>query len=181
VTFDCVLAAWGAHEKEILDFLSHRLGDRAMAEDLLQDVFLKAMRQRQGFCELENPRAWLFRVARNTLADHRRLSRPHTELPETMPAADTGERDPVDELDACVARNLTFLSPGDRAILDQCDLQGRTVAAFAAQEGIGLAAAKSRLLRARQRLRASLVQHCQVRFDPAGKVCCFRLSHQADQ
>ncbi len=172
MTFDCVLAAWRAHEGEVLDFLSRRLGDRVVAEDLLQDVFLKAMRQGEGFCELNNPRAWLFRVARNTLTDHLRLSRPSGEVPDTLPAADAGDRDPIDELDACVARNLASLPPADRAILEACDLDGQTVAAYAAQAGIGLAAAKSRLLRARQRLRESLVRRCQVRFDNSGNICC---------
>jgi RNA polymerase sigma-70 factor (ECF subfamily) len=172
VTFDCVLAAWQAHEGEVLDFLSRRLGDRTVAEDLLQDVFLKAMRQGEGFCELNSPRAWLFRVARNALTDHLRLSRPSDEIPDTLPAADAGDRDPIDELDACVARNLAYLPPADQAILEACDLDGQTVAAYAVQAGIGLAAAKSRLLRARQRLRESLIRRCQVRFDNSGNICC---------
>lgn len=172
VSFDCVLTAWSAHEGEVLDFLTHRIGDRATAEDLLQEVFLKAMRQGKGFCELDNPRAWLFQVARNAMADHFRRSHSHTELPETLPAATPDERAPVDELDACVARNLVHLTDADRAVIEACDLQLLTVSAFAEREGLSLAAAKSRLLRARERLRASLVRHCQVRFDASGTVCC---------
>ncbi|WP_227519841.1 sigma-70 family RNA polymerase sigma factor [Mangrovitalea sediminis] len=173
VSFDCVLAAWSAHEREVLDFLAHRIGERATAEDLLQEVFLKAMRQGKGFCELDNPRAWLFQVARNAMTDHFRRSRPHTALPETLPAAAPEERAPVDELDVCVARNLVYLTEADRAVIEACDLQSLTVSAFAEREGLSLAAAKSRLLRARERLRASLVRHCQVRFD-SGTVCCHK-------
>lgn len=171
MAFDCVLGAWREHEREILDFLM-RASDRATAEDVLQDVFLKAMKQGAEFCSLENPRAWLFQVARTTLIDHARRSRPMSELPADVPLQPVDERSPVDELEACIGRNLGRLSQPDRRILEACDLQGMTVRSFAMQEGIALAAAKSRLLRARQRLRNALVAHCQVRFDDQGAVCC---------
>lgn len=170
--FDCVLGAWRRHESELMNFLAHRTGDRAAAEDLLQEVFLKAMRQGMGFCSLENPRAWLFQVARTTLIDHARLAKAFVELPDELAAPASDERAPVDELDACVARNLARLAADDRHVIEVCDLQGRTVRDFAAQQGLSLAAAKSRLLRARQRLREALISHCQVRFDASGNVCC---------
>jgi RNA polymerase sigma-70 factor, ECF subfamily len=44
-----------------------RLADPPLAEDLLQEVFIKAMREGEKFCAFGNPRAWLFQVARNTL------------------------------------------------------------------------------------------------------------------
>ncbi|RBM47914.1 hypothetical protein DLR65_13880 [Vibrio tarriae] len=36
-----------------------------MSFDLLQDTFLKALQQRQAFCDIQNQIAWLYRVARN--------------------------------------------------------------------------------------------------------------------
>jgi len=170
--FDCVLGAWRAHESELVRFLSHRLGDLSQAEDLLQEVFLRAMRQGQGFCAIEQPRAWLFQVARNALIDHTRTIRHRVELPEDLVAPPTDEQAPVEALVGCLERNLGRLSEEDRAILLACDLRGKTVRAYADDSGLSLAAAKSRLLRARQRLRESLLLHCQVRFDEAGRVCC---------
>lgn len=170
--FEPVLRAWQAHEKELLMFLAHRLGDKNTAEDILQDVFLKAMRQGAHFCDINAPRAWLFQVARTTLIDHARLARPTVELPDDLAASDQDARAPVDELDACLVRNLGELLPEDRAILDACNLQDHTVADFARQHKLSLAAAKSRLLRARQRLRDALVRNCQVQFDDSGNVCC---------
>jgi len=43
-TFACVWRAWQAHERELLGFLIRQAQDRHAAEDLLQEVFLKAMR-----------------------------------------------------------------------------------------------------------------------------------------
>ncbi len=171
-SFDCVLRAWRAHEAELQGFLARQLTDRDAADDVLQDVFVKALRQGKGFCDLDSPRAWLFQVARNALIDAARARRPSADLPEGIPAPAPEERAAVDELDGCIARNLPLLEHVDRDILQACDLGGQTVRAYAVEQGIGLPAAKSRLLRARQRLRESVIAHCGVRFDPGGQVCC---------
>ena len=77
---------------------------------------------------------------------------------------------PVDALSGCLARCLGELTAEDAAILRACDLEGQTTRAFADTYGLSLAAAKSRLLRARQRLRAQLTSACQVRFADDGSV-----------
>ncbi len=170
--FACVLRAWQAHEAELLGFLAHHASDADAAQDLLQEVFVKALRQGEGFCALDNPRAWLFQVARNALVDAGRLRRPSAELSGELPAPQAEERAPVEALDACIARNLPLLGEQDRDIVQRCDLDGLTVRAYAESAGLSLPAAKARLLRARKRLRDALVERCGVRFDPDGSVCC---------
>jgi RNA polymerase sigma-70 factor (ECF subfamily) len=169
--FDCVLRAWREHEAELRGFLTRQTGDADAADDLLQDVFVKAMLQGQGFCVLDNARAWLFQVARHAIVDAARAARPRAELSDELPAA-APRRDAVDELDGCLARGLQTLDEADRDIAQACDLDGRTVRAYAQDRGLSLAAAKSRLLRARRRLRDALMVHCGVRFDAQGQVCC---------
>lgn len=169
--FDCVLAAWQAHERELRGFLLRRVADPHAADDLLQELFLKSMRQGANFCTIETPRAWLFHVARNALVDHARVTHPQVELSEQI-AAHADERAPVDELDACLLRNLAELAADDREIIEQCDLQGVKQQVFALKAGLSLPAAKARLLRARKRLREALTRNCQVRFDDTGRVCC---------
>lgn len=171
--FACVAVAWAAHEAELLGYLRHQLPEAHAAEDLLQDVFLKAMRQGEGFCSLENPRAWLFQVARNALVDRARLAKPHVPLDEggleiEAPPAETVA--PVDALAGCVARVLGELSADDANILRACDLEGQTQREFAERHGLSLPAAKSRLLRARKRMREQMSTACQVRFDIDGSV-----------
>lgn len=172
MSFDCVLAAWRLHEAELRNYLLHRLGDSYAADDLLQEVFIKSLRQGQGFCEIDNPRAWLFQVARNALTDQARSGKTYVELPDDLAAPEEEGRAPVDELDACLLRNLSEIPSEDREIIEQCDLQGVKQQAFAQTHGLSLSAAKSRLLRARQRLREALTRNCQVRFDETGRVCC---------
>lgn len=171
--FSCVASAWQAHEGELLGYLRHRLGDPDAAADVLQDVFVKALRQGQGFCTLDSPRAWLFQVARNALVDRARIHRPQESLtPELVDSLAAPEEPgaPVDALSDCLARTLGELAPSDAEILRACDLEGETQRSFADRQGLGLPAVKSRLLRARQRLRDRMVQACQVDLDANGRV-----------
>jgi RNA polymerase sigma-70 factor (ECF subfamily) len=166
----CVIQAWHAHEAELLGFLRHHY--REGAEDLLQEVFLKALAQGDAFCVLGNRRAWLFQVARNLIVDRLRTTRANVPLPEDL-HAETEEAKPVDALSECLPRVLAELSAEDREAITLCDLGGFTQQAYATRLGLSLPAAKSRVQRARTRLRARLIEACHVRFDPAGQVCCF--------
>lgn len=168
----CVLNAWHAYAKEVHSYLLHRSGDLDTADDLLQQVFLKSMRQGLGFCRLYNPRAWLFQVARNALVDHARLAKPQTELIEELTAHESDVCDPVDELQECLTAALASLSADDRRVVEQCDLQNIKQKDFADAHCLSLSAVKSRLLRARQRLREAVIRNCHVRFDEDGRVCC---------
>lgn len=171
-TETCVSRAWQIHQFELLHFLHARLRDRVEAADLLQDVFLKALRQGRGFCELDNPRAWLFSVARNALIDHVRGRRTQVDLTDDL-AAPEHELPPVDDLVTCLPVALLRLPPGDRDILERCELGSMTQREYAAARGISVAAAKSRVLRARMHLREALTEVCGVHFDQdTGKVCC---------
>ncbi len=107
--FSCVLNAWRANESELRGYLIHRMSDPHAAEDLLQEIFVKAMRQGKDFCSLDNARAWLFQVARNALVDHQRLHKETVDVSEDIPSPDP-QTEPLVALSACVARVLTELS-----------------------------------------------------------------------
>ncbi|KDE38812.1 RNA polymerase sigma factor SigZ [Nitrincola lacisaponensis] len=170
--FECVLRAWQLHEQELRVFLYHHMQHVDETDDCLQDVFVKSLQQGKAFCGLDNPKAWLFRVAKNTLIDRYRRLKPWTELSPEHPQPEV-ERAAIDELDSCLRRNIRELATADREILEACDLQGMTQLAYAQHKGLTLTATKARLRRARQRLRSALVSHCQIGFDESGRVCCY--------
>ncbi len=170
--FACALRAWREHQSELKGYLIHRLGDRALAEDLLQDVFLKAMRAGERFCALDNPRAWLFQVARNALVDHLRLARELVPLPDDLAVEEDEIRAPVDALAECLERVLSELPPDDRDIIRRCDLEQTKLHVYAETHGLTLPATKSRIQRARQRMRDAMTESCRVRVDDTGNVCC---------
>lgn len=169
---NCLTTAWTAHAAELRAWLRHRTGNTALADDLLQDLFLKALRQGERFCELHNARAWLFEVARNLLADHLRVAHTQVPLPEDL-VAQTEDLDTVDQLTRCLPRVLSELSADDREAITLCDLQGMSQADFAKLKELSLSAAKSRVQRARVRLRTQMSQACQVSMADSGIVSDF--------
>lgn len=188
MTVPCLLAAWSAHEAELLRYLRHHIRPPSEAQDVLHDIFLKALRQGERFCAVNHPRAWLFEVARNAVVDHARRTRSSAPLPEGLAASEVESAAmlaqemeappepglaPVDLLSACLPRVLSELAADDREALELCDIGGMSQRAFAELKGLSLPGAKSRVQRARQRLRAQLLGACQVQLDGRGKVCCF--------
>ena len=169
---NCLATAWTTHRPELRGWLRHRVSNPAEAEDLLQDLFLKALRQGERFCSVRNARAWLFEVARNTLADHLRVTRNTVELPDDL-VAQADDIDTVDTLTACLPRVLSELSFEDREVITLCDLRGMPQAEYARQKDLTLSAAKSRIQRARQRLRDRMTTACQVQIDVTGRVSDF--------
>ena len=110
---NCLMTAWQRHEAELRAWLRGRLGNAHDAEDMLQDLFLKALRQDKTFCQIENARAWLYEVARNALADRLRLKKDQVELPDDL-VHELDEPVPVDTLAQCLPRALAELTEDDR-------------------------------------------------------------------
>jgi len=172
---NCIINAWGKHEAELRGFLTRQSGNPVQAEDILQETFLRAVSEGAKFCSLENPRAWLFRVARNQFIDlsRRADSKYNTEkIPENLPD-DSDEIPTIKTLDVCLPKALTKLNEEDREAIERCDLEGELQSLFAEDKGLSLAGAKSRIQRARKRLKSELVELCKVDFDENGNVCCF--------
>jgi len=169
----CLARAWVAHAAELRGWLRRHAHAADDADDLLQEVFVKALKQGKGFCAIEQPRAWLFQVARRALIDRHRGQRDELPLPEELPAAAAEDPAEVDRLTQCLPRVLSELAAADRLAIVLCDIEGQPQQLLAERLGISLSGAKSRLQRARQRLRQRLETACQVRFDDNGVVCCF--------
>ena len=169
-----VLSLWSQHEVELRRWLAARAPAPGEVDDLLQEVFIKTLRQGQRLKAVAQPRAWLFEVTRNTLIDRLRSLHDHQPLPDDLedwPAQPVDTPATVDSLaQACLPRVLSELDPQDREAIELCDLQGMPQAEYARIKGLGLPAAKSRVQRARRRMREHMTQACQVRFDDAGRV-----------
>lgn len=168
----CLMIAWEQNERELRGWLIKQLVNRDDADDLMQELFLKALRHETRFCDMENARAWLFTVARNALTDRARLSKTQIELPDELAVAEF-ETPAVEMLSQCLPRALSEMSAEDAEAISLCDIEGMNQEAFAQAKGLSLPGAKSRIQRARKRLRSHLETACRVRFDDAGKVCCF--------
>ena len=178
----CILKAWQESVPALRRWLSAQGLCVYDVDDVVQEVYVKAMLHRAAFCALDAPQAWLFTVARHALIDRARLRKNFVDLdalPESiLLAEEVDEALPVDDLRMCVPRVLAQMSVHEREIIECCDLQGMSQKAYAERVGLSVSGAKSRLQRARKCLAKLLVTQCQVRFDAQGSVCCFTPQQQ---
>ncbi len=143
-----------------LGFLQKRLGDRALAEEILQDAFVRGIERGGALRDDERATAWFFRLLRNALADHARRQAlegrtfsPPVAEPEAVAALDQ-------VICSCVKELLTTLKPEYAVALRRVDLDGTSVSDYAVEIGITANNASVRLHRARQALHAQLVRAC---------------------
>jgi RNA polymerase sigma-70 factor (ECF subfamily) len=151
----------------IYRFLYSRLGNQEEAEDLTSEVFLKAVRQLEPGRDPASVQAWLFQVARTTLADYWRRRRrfPIDPLEPTMLSLGEAEEPSGNGAATRLARwLLDQLPPRDRAILTLRFLHGYSIKEAAAALGITVNHAKVLQHRAMQRA-AALGQRYRDRAD----------------
>jgi RNA polymerase sigma-70 factor (ECF subfamily) len=141
-----------ACEARLGRFLAQMVGNRALAEDLLQDSFYEAFRCRDQLHAIENPEAWLFGIARNrALAALRRRRRLRGALERFAQRSEPSERD---DLELLALRDLMQrqLEPEDCALLLLRYLHGFEATELAAMTGRTPEAVRQRLARAKVRL-----------------------------
>ncbi|MEA2464872.1 MAG: polymerase sigma-70 factor, subfamily, partial [Acidobacteriota bacterium] len=159
-----VAGAW--HE------LGHRLRAYALrrvapadADDIVQSVKVKLLEHRSGI-GADSVRAWLFAVTRNAVAEYYRQRRPTVDLDAFTDIAEPESSDPAERtigaLSDCLEPMLDALAEGDADILRKVDLEGESQIALAATLGVPLSTVKSRVQRARTKLRATFDACCAI-------------------
>ena len=151
------------HQAAVLRYLRALTGSEQAAEDALQETFVAAWRGAAGWRAEGSVRGWLFGLARRQAARTWRLRAGEPRKPEPLeelaiqagwgdPEADASAHEDASRLQAALDR----LEPEDREVLILRDLEQMSGPEAAQVLGLGLAAQKSRLHRARLRLMAAL-------------------------
>jgi RNA polymerase sigma factor (sigma-70 family) len=141
---------------DLYGFVSRRCdGDRALAEDVTQEAWLRAVRSwgRDGIPD--RPLAWLTTVAARVLSNHFRrpaMDRFDDGIGDSVPAAESAASD-AEERRSLMQRALARLPLPQLRLLEAFHYQRRPVADIAARAGLSERAVEGRLRRARQRLR----------------------------
>lgn len=168
---DPTLDLWKAFGDRLRRFIVKRVRNDHDADDILQDVFAKIQGGLAGLRSQDALEPWLFQVARRAVLDHFRKSRP-VEL-RFEPAEETPRPDVTRELASCLAPMLDLLQEPDRDVLRLADLDGLGQKDVAERLGLSLTAAKSRVQRARKRLKDELLDCCRIERDRRGNALAY--------
>jgi RNA polymerase sigma-70 factor (ECF subfamily) len=163
-------ALWREFSGPLLRFFRARVGNTADADDLLQAVFAKVQRGLPTLRDTGKLQGWIYQIARRAVIDFYRRRRPEepvSELPEL--AESLAGEDEVD-LRPAIRRMVAALPPDFRDAIVLTEFQGVSQVELAERLGISVSGAKSRVQRARARLRVMLDECCHFEFDRRGKV-----------
>ncbi|MDR9831406.1 sigma-70 family RNA polymerase sigma factor [Vibrio sp. FNV 38] len=165
------MTAWNRAEPSLYGWLLKQTQNPHEAEDIMQEVFVKAMGNSERFCTLQDGKSWLFKMTRNHLVDHLRRKIKLVDIEEFVMPAEISPA--MVQLQRCLPKVLVKLTDQERDVIEQCDLNGMAQKDYAKKHNLSLPAVKARLRRARIELKTVLVSECKVKQDQTG-VCCFK-------
>ena len=164
---------WDAFHTPLLQFIRRRVSDEHMAEDLLQDVFLKIHQHMESLKDERHLESWIYQITRNSIIDYYRSTK-QTMLLDTAEVLDLPEELPTDdivsELLPCVRAMVQNLPAQDRQALILTSYQGLSQKELGERVGISFSGAKSRVQRAREKLKQQLLECCHLELDRRGGI-----------
>lgn len=154
-------------------FVRGRVRSEHDAEDIVQDVLTKLVQHDDSIDSQERGSvyAWMFTVARRAIIDRSGApaNRPYADVTYASVIEPASDPSASVELARCMEPMLMMLDADDRALLQRIDMVGESQADVARELGMSMSGLKSRVQRARQRLRAQLEDCCAIERDRIGQ------------
>jgi RNA polymerase sigma factor (sigma-70 family) len=155
-----------AQRRRFLAFVQRRVSDYDLAEDIVQNAYLRAFERRDAFKPSESAVAWLFRLLRNAVIDNYRRQTSKAKALEAW----TRELDRVgqpsaeirNEVCECLLDIVGGLKREYSEALRAVDVEEQRVQDFAAQHRLSVSNAGVRVHRARAALRKQLLRMCST-------------------
>ncbi len=174
---------WHRFSDALRGYIARRVADPHRVDDVLQDTFVRIHRGIASLSDAQRLAPWVYRITRNTIADHGR-QRGGADALRHDPAEPGADKDDeatlTDEIAACAAGWLADVPEPQRRAVELVDVRGRTHAQAANELGLSVSGVKSRVQRGRHYLRQLLHQCCELEFDRFGKPIGWRARRGCD-
>jgi RNA polymerase sigma factor (sigma-70 family) len=152
------------NHRAFLAYLTRRVGDRALAEDLLQEAFARTLARPDQVPDGEALVPWFYRTLRNAAIDRfRRQGAADRALEAFARELVTAEAVPDEtrhEVCQCISRLATTLKPDYADALQAIEVEGQPVKAYAERKGLTAGNAAVRVFRAREALKRRVAESC---------------------
>ena len=162
---------WLDFNEQLLGFIKKRVKNEEVAKDILQEVFLKI---HQNINKLKNDKKianWIYQITRNTIIDYyRKKKQLTTGLPieEILPEKIELQKS---DFSNCISPFIKQLPDTDQDILNKIHFGNTSQKDYAKQQNLSYSATKSRIQRARGKLKALFIECCRdIEYDKYGNI-----------
>lgn len=172
---------WQEYRTNLYHFILKRVENHSVAEDIVQDVLLKAYQKQDSLKDTGKLRNWFFQIARNSVIDYYRSRRQSDPLPnEFGDENETIQNDAEIELAACLEPFIKKLPDHYRRAIRLSELEGLTQREVASSLGVTVSGAKSRIQRGRKILESMFLTCCKIELDSRGELMEYTPSRTCD-
>mgnify|MGYP000948419210 CR=1 FL=1 len=168
---------WNDFSKPLKGFIKRHVKNDQDAEDVLQDVFCKIYNNIGSLKDGDKIQAWVYKIAKNTIMDFYRAQKHElafAELPEEVISDTETETTANDEVAQCLKGMIDYLPEKYKSAIILTEFQNLTQKELGAKLGLSVSGAKSRVQRARTKLKEMLLCCCSFEFDYQGNIVDYK-------
>lgn len=178
---------WKIFGDRLKSFILSRISDEMAAEDILQEVFVKIHSNIDKLKDDSKIQSWIFQITRNSMNDYfRSIKKTNQHLPIPEEVEEDNSSDLMADTLKDMVKMMEELPAEDCEALCLTELGGMSQKDYAKKTGISYSGAKSRVQRAKIKLKDLLMKCCHYQFDkygtvigiyPVGCCCCTESEH----
>ena len=162
---------WLEFENKLKAFIVSKVHADSIADDILQDVFLKIHANIDKLKDDTKIQPWIYQITRNLIVDYfRGLKKERKELPYLFSSEEESSDNFMSEALQDMIQMMDDLPPEHCEALCLTEIEGMSQKIYAEKKGISYSAAKARVQRARKKLKDMLMNCCHYQFDKYGTV-----------
>jgi RNA polymerase sigma-70 factor (ECF subfamily) len=160
--------SWSRTQRQLTAFIYRRVKDRAVADDITQDVLIKVFSKMTQLQDSERLSGWIYQIARNSIVDHFRTKSKEISVSDLDWESDAKSLNAC--VETCLNEMLLTLPKPYREALELVEIKNLSQQALAEKLGISYSGAKSRVQRARQMLKEQMDKNYLIKMDGYGNV-----------
>lgn len=163
---------WYNFDKELLRFICKKVNQQDHCRDILQNVYLKVLTKTERIENAANVGAYLHRMAMNEINDYYRANPANAtqEVTDDTLSENHNSNENLQLADCCLRPIIESLPVNYRDALIWTELEGWSQVALAKKLGISVSGMKSRVQRAREKLKEEILKCCNYEFDKYGNI-----------
>ena len=161
---------WKEYHHKLFGFIRKRVNDKFIAEDILQDVFIKILNKIDTLREDSKIQNWLYQLTRNAIIDYYRVNKNGEDLPDSLMDEDHNTESAAEEMKSCIMPVINSLDEKYREAILLTEMEGLSQKKLATKLNLSYTGAKSRVQRGRAAMKDTFSKYCTFKYDSCGNV-----------